>query len=191
MGKQLSRALETRRSVSGTHSQNAKVARRVARAGLTTGVSSDDTMDDLCLKPFLCRLSWPLFLLFSLVLWILALRALTFFIHTHHIFVLGPAISNLMLSPPNPQACAHILSVPRNPTLTYTHIHIIQYTHMRRFSFAFTLFCCITVSSSISICAPFFIPGLFRSLCPNSICLCFTCSRIVSHSIPLCSCFGH
>ena len=180
MGKQLSRALEMRRSVSGTRSQNARVARRVARAGLTTGVSFDDTMDDLCLKPFLCRLSWPLFLLFSLVLWILALRALTFFIHTHHIFVLGPAISNLMLSSPNP---LHIsLSVPRNPTLTYTHIHIIQYTHMRRFSFAFTLFCCITVSSSISICAPFFISGLFRSLCPNSICLCFACSRIVSHS---------
>jgi hypothetical protein len=138
MGKQLSRALETRHSVSGTHSKNVIVARRVARAGLTTGGSSDDTMDDL-LKPFLRRLSSPLFLFFSLVLRILGLRSDILFSYPPH-FHSGPAISNLTPSSPNPQACAHIPSVPRNPTLT-THIHIIQYTpRMRRFSFAFTLF---------------------------------------------------
>lgn len=126
MGKQLSRALETRPSVSGTHSKNARVARRVARAGLTTGGSSDDTMDDL-LKPFLRRLSWPLFLFLSLVLWILGLRSDTFF-RTRYIFVLGPAISNLTPSSPNPQACAHIPSVPRNPTFT-THTYILYSIH--------------------------------------------------------------
>jgi hypothetical protein len=175
MGKQLSRALETRHSVSGTHSENARVARRVARAGLTMGGSSDDTMEDL-LKPSLRRLSWPLFLFLSSCGSLVCVLTSSSFFRTCPIFVLGPAISNLTPSSPNPQACAHIPSVPRNPTLT-THIHIIQYTpRIRRFSFAFTLFFILLYQSrliprAISICAPFFIPRLFRSLCPNSICL--------------------
>lgn len=131
MGKQLSRALETRLSVSGTHFKNARVARRVARAGLTTGGSSDDTMDDgvddLRLKLFLRRLSWPLFLFFISSCGSL-LCALTSIFHTRHIFVLGPAISNLTPSSPNLQACAHIPSVPRNPTLT-THTYILYSIH--------------------------------------------------------------
>jgi hypothetical protein len=60
---------------------------------------------------------------------------------------------------------------------------------MRRFSFAITLFFILLYQSrliprAISICAPFFIPRLFRSFCPNSICLLlpFNCSRIVSPS---------
>ena len=48
MAKQLLRAQETRHFDSGMHSQSARVAKRVARAGLTTGGSSDDTTDDNC-----------------------------------------------------------------------------------------------------------------------------------------------
>lgn len=140
------------------------------------GGSSDDTMEDL-LKPFLCRLSWPLFLFLSSCGSLVCALTSSSFFRTRPIFVLGPAISNLTPSSPNPQACAHIPSVPRNPTFT-THIHIIQYTpRIRRFSFAFTLFfssCCISLVSSL---VPFrfvlhsLFPVLFRSLCPNSICL--------------------
>src|SRR5258708_29918526 len=74
MGKQLSRALEMRRSVSGMHFQNVRLARRVERAGLTTGGSFDDTMTDLRLEPIIYAPSVLAFVpLFSLVLWILAL----------------------------------------------------------------------------------------------------------------------
>lgn len=153
MGKQSSRALETRPSVSGTHSQNARVARRVARAGLTTGGSSDDTMDDLRLKPFCARLSWPLFLLFTLVLWILALRSDILFSYPPHLRS-GPCnIHSHAVLPQPPSLCTYPICTPQSHSHD-THIHIIQYTpRIRRFSFAFTLFFHPAVSvSSLTSC---------------------------------------
>lgn len=114
------------------------------------------------------RLSQPLFS-FSLSSCGSLLCALTSISHTRHIFLLGLAISNL--SPSSPQACACIPSVPSNPTLTTrTHTYYTAHTTHASIFFAFILFpsYCITVSSVvISICAPFFIPGSFRSFCPN------------------------
>ena len=198
MGKQLSRALETRLSVSGTHFKNARVARRVARAGLTTGGSSDDTMDDgvddLRLKLFLRRLSWPLFLFFYLVLWILALRSDIHFSYPPHLRS-GPCnIQSHAVLPKPPSLCTHPICTPQSHSHD-THIHFIQYTpRMRRFSFAFTLFHpAVSVSSHPFVPSRFVLHSLFP-VCSDRFALilfvfCFSCSRIVSPS--LCSCFGH
>src|SRR6266852_5177550 len=121
MGKQLSRALETRHSVSGTHFKNARVARRVARAGLTTGGSSGDTMDDLRLKLFLCHLSWPLFLLLSLDLWILALRSDIPFSYPPHPRSGSPyPISRRPPQSPKPVHTSHLY--PAIPLSRHTYI---------------------------------------------------------------------
>ncbi len=176
------------------------VARRVARADLTTDGSSDDTQWMICasdLFPFapsvigLCSA-----FLLSVVLLdpCFALLHLFFIPATTSFWACN--IQSHSLSP-YPQACAYIPSVPRNPTLT-THIHIIQYTpRMRRLSFAFTpLFYPVSHSlklRAISICAPFFILRWFRSFCPNHICLLLpSLSYCLSFALfPLCSCFGH
>lgn len=145
----------------------------------------------MILKPFLRRLSPPLFL-FSLVLWIFGLRSDILFSYPPHLRSV-PAISNLTpSSPKTPSLCTHTICTPQSHSHD-THIHIIQYTpRMRRFSFAFTLFFILyqsTMSSliprAISICAPFFIARLFR--CSDRFALilfvfCFPCSRIVSPS---------
>jgi hypothetical protein len=140
------------------------------------GGSSDDTMEDL-LKPSLRRLSWPLFLFLSSCGSLVCVLTSSSFFRTCPIFVLGPAISNLTPSSPNPQACAHIPSVPRNPTLT-THTYILYSIHhafvdslLHSHFFFILLYQSRLIPRAISICAPFFIPRLFRSLCPNSICL--------------------
>jgi hypothetical protein len=174
MGKQLSRALETRPSVSGTHFKNARVARRVARAGLTTGGSSDDTMDDLRLKPFLRRLSWPLFLFLSLVLWILALRSDILFSYPPHLRS-GPCnLQSHAVLPKPPSLCTHPICTPQSHSHD-THTYYTVYTTHASILFCihtFFFFILLYQSRAISICAPpFFIPRLFRSLCPNSICL--------------------
>ena len=101
--------------------------------------------------------------------------ALTSFLRTRPIFILGPAISNLTPSSPYPQACAHIPSVPRNPTIT-THTYILYSIHhacvdflLHSHFFFILLYQSRVIPRAISICAPFFIPRLSRSLCPNSI----------------------
>ena len=179
MGKQLSRALETRPSGSGTHSKNARVARRVARAGLTTGGSSDDTMDDLWLKPFFRRLcSFSLSRLVDSC-------ALTSHFHTCHILVLGSAISNLTPSSqlPKPVHTSHLY--PAIPLTT--HIHIIQYTTHASILFCISLFFTLLYYSRrvTSICPPFFIPVCSDRFALILFVFCFPCCRIVSVSSAL------
>ena len=158
------------------------MARRAARAGLTTGGSSDDTMDDL-LKPFLRRLSWPLFLFFSLVLWILGLRFDILF-HTRHtsFCVLQYPISRRTPQSPKPVHTSHLY-----PQSHSYDIHTYYTPRMRRFSFAFNTFssCCISLVSSLAP-SRFVLHSLFP-ICSDRFALilfvfCFPCSRIVSPS---------
>ena len=190
MGKQSSRALETRPSVSGTHSQNARVARRVARAGLTTGGSSDDTMDDLRLKPFCARLSWPLFLLFTLVLWILALRSDILFSYPPHLRS-GPCNiqSHAVLSQPPTPKPVHISHLyPAIPLSRHTHTYYTVYTTHTSIHFCIHTFfssCCISLVSYL-VPSRFVLHSLFP-VCSGRFALilfvyCFPCSRIVSPS---------
>jgi len=164
------------------------VARRVARAGLTTGGSSDDTMDDLRPKSFSRRLSWPLFLFFSLVLWIFALRSDILFSYPPHLRS-GPCNIQSHAVLPEPQSpCTYPICTPQSHPHD-THIHIIQYTpRMRRFSFASTLFFSILLYQSglpsrfvlhslFPVCSDCFTLILFVFCCP--------CSRIVSPFSPL------
>jgi hypothetical protein len=186
MEKQLSRALETRHSVSGTHFKNARVVRGVARAGLITGGSSDDTLDDLRLKPFLHPLSWPLFLFFSLILWILALRSDILFSYLSHLCS-GPCNlqSHAVLpSSPKPVHTSHLYpAIPLS-----RHIHIISTTPRTVDSLLHSHFfssCCNSLISSV-VPSRFVLHSLFP-VCSGRFALilfvfCFPCSRIVSPS---------
>ena len=130
MEKQLSRALETRPFVSGTHSKNAREARRVARAGLTTGGSSDDTilMNDLHLKPF-CVVCHGLCSYFSLSFCGFLLCALTshFIPATSPFWALQYPISRRPPQPSKPVHTSHLY--PAIPLLRHTYILYIHTTH--------------------------------------------------------------
>ena len=102
-------------------------------------------------------------LFFSLVLWILALR-----FDIHFSYHLQYSISHRPLPP---SLRTHPICT-RNPTLTTrTHTYYTAHTTHRYSLHSYFFFFHTTVSRShprvISICAPFFIPRLFRSFCPN------------------------
>jgi hypothetical protein len=123
MVRQLSQAPGTRPFASGMRFLSARVARRVARADLTTVGSSDDAV--------ILRRAWTLspcrglfvFVPF-LVLWILASRSDPF--HTQYIFVLGTAISKCQTPFLEPPHTSHLY--PRIPTHT-THTHTYYTVH--------------------------------------------------------------
>ena len=140
MEKPLSRAQGTRLSVSGTHSQSVRVARRVARAGLTTGGSFDDTTDDTCAWNFSALTVMAFVLFFSLVMWILALRfdiPFSYPPHLQYSISHRPPLSLRIHPICTPQSHSH-------DTYTYYTAHT---THASIF-FAFILFFHTTVSRS-------------------------------------------
>lgn len=134
MGRQSSRARGTRPSVSGTRSRSARVARRVARVGLTTGGSSDDTMDwtnsrldFLFFFRAVCHGHCSPFL--SLVLWILALRS--------DILSPPPYLTHFPLPPPKPAHASHLypaIPLSRHATHTYYTVHTTHSPRTRQYS---------------------------------------------------------
>jgi hypothetical protein len=173
------------------------VARRVARAGLTTGVSSDDTMDDL-LKP-LRRLSSPLFLFFSLVLWILGLRSDILFSFSYpppapsSFWALQYSISRRPPQTPKPVHISHLY--PAIPLSRHTHTYYTVYTTHASILFCIHTFfssCCISLVSSL-VPSRFVLHSLF-SVCSDRFALIlfvFASLALVLSLLPLCSCFGH
>lgn len=115
--------------------------------------------------------------------------ALTSFFRTHPIFVraLQHPISRRPPHSPNPQACAHIPFVPRNPTPT-PHTYILYSIHHAcvdslLHSHFFFSSCCISLVSSL-VPSRFVLHSLFP-VCSDRFALilfvfCFPCSRIVS-----------